>query len=563
MKYLKHIVLFCLVVFIGAGALRAQPVMVAERVYVHLDRTYFAAGETIWLKGYVEDILPDEYARLYLYVELLRPEEGEAVLRAKIRRGEDGFAGYLDLPEELPGGRYLLRAYTRWQLNWPEEQMFRVPIDVYDGNDIAAAGEGSQAVEFSSPAAPLTIHWNAPDYFPRKQWNLQVLLPEAVAADSADVSVSVVRHAFIPYQQAEKVASAHTDTSANVRYYKERTQSLRGEIRSVFKTKPRNFTFTLMAPSMNYSQVTPVKRGNCFIVDSLDFPEGTLFIIHVDNNGVVKRYYPVLEETFAPSPAQWPELVRRKPAMMDTAAVASPDPAVPFEPGDVRRDTIRTAIIQEAAPRIKTPFGTSDIPNIKKREDLSKYDNRNLLDYILMNYSNLDWDEDNEQIVNRKTGVINKNGESYSTVSLFVDGFRTGWDFAEMIMMSDVDRLSVTTNLTSDALLARSFGGIVMVQLRVDAGQKSLLQQSNTIVVTPLGWQQPKAFLDPVKERRRLLTIPDRRNTVYWNPSLRLRAGEPAEIPLMTEDRADGPYLLRIEGRTSDGRRIAEAKILR
>ena len=96
-----------------------------EKVYVHLDRTYFAAGETIWLKAYVEDELPDAYSSLFLYVELLEQGKKEAVLRAKIRRGEAGFAGHLDLPEELPGGHYLLRAYTRWQLNWPEESLFR------------------------------------------------------------------------------------------------------------------------------------------------------------------------------------------------------------------------------------------------------------------------------------------------------------------------------------------------------------------------------------------------------------------------------------------------------
>ncbi|MBQ9397570.1 MAG: hypothetical protein IJU08_03650 [Bacteroidales bacterium] len=556
MKYQKHIVLFCLLFFVGAGALQAQPVMVAEQVYVHLDRTYFAAGETIWLKGYVEDELPDEYASLYLYVELLKPEKGEAVLRAKIRRGEDGFAGHLDLPEDLPGGRYMLRAYTRWQLNWPEEKMFRVPIDIYDGSDLEAERGGARALESSSSAAPLTIQWDTPDYVPRKRWNLQVLLPEVVAADSAEVSVSVVRHAFLPYQQADESASAHRDTAGTVRFYKERTQSLRGEIRSVFKTKPRNFTFTLMAPSMNYSQVTPVKRGNRFIVDSLDFPEGTLFILHVDNDGEVKRYYPVLEEPFAPAPTKWPALAQQVPQQQQRL-----EEEIPFEPGDVQRDTIRTAVIQDAAPRIKTPFGTSDIPNIKKREELSTYDNRNLLDYILMTTPNLSYD--GEQVTNAKTGVLNKDGVTYSTVSLFVDGFRTGWDFAEMIMLSDVEMLSVTTNLTSDAMLARSYGGIVLVQLRVDSGRKSLLQQSNTVVVTPLGRQEPRAFQDPAQERRRSLTLPDRRNTVYWNPSVRLKAGESVEIPLVTEDRADGPYLLRIEGRTSDGRWIAETKILR
>lgn len=534
-----------------------------EKAYVHLDRTYYAAGETIWLKGYVEDELPDEYASLFLYVELLGQGKKEAVLRAKIRRGEAGFAGHLDLPEDLPGGHYLLRAYTRWQLNWPEESLFRVPIDVYDGTDLTATKAGRQELEESVSAVPMTVSWDAPVYEPRKRWNLRITLPEAAASDSAEVSVSVVRSAFRPYQQDahETAVLTDMDSSVKVQYYRERTQSLRGEIRSILKTRPRNFTFTLMAPSQNYSQVAAVKRGNRFIVDSLDFPDGTLFILHVDNDGEVKRYYPVLDEAYAPIPAKWPTPVQQLSQLPQLPQ--QPAVEIPFEPCDVTRDTILTAVIQDAAPRIKTPFGTSDVPNIKKREELSTYDNRNLLDYILMNYSNLEWDEDNSRIVNRKTGIVNKNGVSYSSVSLFVDGFRTGWDMAEMIMMSDVEMLSVTTNLTSDALLARSYGGIVLVQLRVDSGRKSLLQQSNTVVAMPLGWQEPKDFPDPAKDRRRSLTLPDRRNTVYWNPSVRLKAGESVEIPLVTEDRSDGPYLLRIEGRTADGRWISETKTLR
>lgn len=550
----------------------AQPY--PEKVYVHLDRTYFAAGEIIWLKGYVEDVLPEEYASLFLYVELLASGKDEPVLRVKIRREGDGFAGHLDLPEEMPGGRYLLRAYTRWQLNWPEERLFHVPIDIYAGQDLAAVTGGGQVVASTAPVVPLAVSWDTPAYEPRRHWNLHVLLPEEAAADSAEVSVSVVRQAFRAFQQEEDLASCFhagfptrvsADNSESPRFRRERTQSLHGEVRSFFKAQPRNYTLTVIAPECRYTQVEEVKRGRRFFVDSLDFPDGTLFIIHVDNSGERKRYYPVLEESFAPAPTRWPAPALRQPASPDSArtATVSTGAEIPFTPGDVQRDTIQTAVIQDAAPRIKTPFGTSDVPNIKKREELSQYDNRNLLDYILMNYQNLEWDEDNGQIVNRKTGVINKNGVSYSTVSLFVDGFKTSWDMAGAIMMSDIDRLSVTTTLNSDALMARSYGGIVLVQLRVEAGRKSLLQQSNTIVATPLGWQKPKVFPDPAKERSRSLAIPDRRNTVYWNPSVRLRAGKPVDIPLVTEDRADGPYLLRIEGRTAEGRWISQEYTLR
>ena len=240
---------------------------------------------------------------------------------------------------------------------------------------------------------------------------------------------------------------------------------------------------------------------------------------------------------------------------------------------DYWRDTLQAAIIRSEGSRIRTPFGTSDSQNIKTRDEISSYDDRSLLDYILLNYPKISLD--GEELVNTNAGFINqgllpsgrnpqgKGGLLDNGVALFVDGIRTSGQTAAMIPMCDVDRLSVTTHLSSDAFLARSYGGLILVQLRngADSG-RSIQQQSNTIVVTPLGWQRPRAFYNPVYDKRRDLSASDRRNTIYWNPSVRLKAGETVTLPLMTEYRADGPYYLRIEGRTSDGRWISETRSL-
>ena len=756
---------------------RAQSLEGPEKVYVHLDRTYFAAGETIWLKGYVENALPAADSSCFLYVELLDGEKGESVLRNKIRRGADGFAGHVDLSETLQGGKYMLRAYTRWQLNWPEDRMFHVPVTVFDGkmvsnparedgidvsfypeggrffnweyasvgfkamasdgrsvpfqgtlfNDLgkrvcevrtehagmgllgftpeagrhyrlvdevsgqawdlpAASSDGAtlqvrrvgdrfavrvinrtggrvylqaiQAgkriplgemedvsrtehirvqsggflkfilldpqgrilseravyVEEPSATASLSIDGGAPVYEPRHKWNVRLQLPLEVAADSADLSVSVVRHAFAAYQQEGSltanmllgseirgfiedpdyyfnaaVSSAermkhldmllmiqgwtyYDDTAAqtSTHYAKERVQSLRGEIRSVYKLRPKNYTLALIAPDLQYSQVTEVKQGDHFMADSLDFPEETMFIVHVDNAGGIKRYYPVLDESFAPtSTVSCPPSLRESEDTTRKMSVA-PEASSLF---DYWRDTLQAAIIRSEGSRIRTPFGASDSQNIKTRDEISPYDDRSLLDYILLNYPKISLD--GEELVNTNAGFINQGllpsgrnprgegGLLDNGVALFVDGIRTSGQTAAMIPMSDVDRLSVTTHLSSDAFLARSYGGLILVQLRngADSG-RSIQQQSNTIVVTPLGWQRPRAFYNPVYDKRRDLSVPDRRNTIYWNPSVRLKAGETETLPLMTEDRADGPYYLRIEGRTSDGRWISETRSL-
>ncbi len=753
--------------------LQGQSAYAPEKVYVHLDRTYFAAGETVWLKGYVESAVPVPDSSRFLYVELLDGESGEAALRSKVRLGEEGFAGYLDLPENLPGGHYVLRAYTRWQLNWPESWMFHAPIQIYDGTEPAPAeddgvvdvsfypeggryfnGEyasiGVKAMAPDGSSVPLTgalyddrdqyicdfrtvhagmgllgftpkegrryrletqdgrswmlpeasregatlqlrrvgdvfvvqvfnhsgapvilqargatgsvalsqidgpsrslrvpvsatglqkfvltdetgrilserpvfvedeamtasvdIDCPSPDYLPRRTWDLSLQLPEGSDIDSAEVSVSVVRGAFRPYQQEGNLTSymllgselrgriespeyyfdrriaastrqSHLDlllliqgwtyyedarALSEILYPKEETQSLQGEVRSVLGGQPRNYTLTLMAPELNYSQVTSVNRGSSFLVDSLDFPDGTVFIATVDKGGTRKPYYPVFEAYVAPHiTSAYPRLFTKKPLVPRpeekiTAEETDEEPA--FTAIDAQHDTIQATVIQAVAPRVRTPFGFSEMPMIKTREQLSPTDNLSLFSYILMAYPSLHWDEKKQKMINNKTGFISSGAEEFLEISLYVDGFETDWTMAEMIYLNEIEKLSVTTHLSSDAFLTKSYGGIVLAELRnARSKMQSLHQQTNTLVAMPLGWQQPKAFYNPAYERRRTLEVPDRRNTVFWNPSVRVSASRPTQLKLSTEDRADGPYYLRIEGRTADGRWISQSSIL-
>ncbi len=86
-----------------AAAITAQERPMPEKVYAHLDRNCYAAGETIWLKGYVEDAKASGGTSRFLYAELL-DADGKTILRSKIRQGRDGFAGYLELPDSLKTG---------------------------------------------------------------------------------------------------------------------------------------------------------------------------------------------------------------------------------------------------------------------------------------------------------------------------------------------------------------------------------------------------------------------------------------------------------------------------
>lgn len=102
-----------------------------EKLYVHLDRTYYAVGETIWFKGYLRNAstLSKSVTSNYIYAELL-DNDGVAVTRVKIKKDSDGFPGNLQIRDDLKSGNYTFRAYTLWQLNSAPEYMFSQKIKI-------------------------------------------------------------------------------------------------------------------------------------------------------------------------------------------------------------------------------------------------------------------------------------------------------------------------------------------------------------------------------------------------------------------------------------------------
>lgn len=104
-----------------------------EKAYLHLDRTHYLAGDTVWFRGYVvhaSSHVPDTVSR-YLYVDLVNPADS-TVRNLKIINRKGVYAGYIPLPEDMPGGNYTLWAHTMFMRNPGEDYFFRTPIRISD-----------------------------------------------------------------------------------------------------------------------------------------------------------------------------------------------------------------------------------------------------------------------------------------------------------------------------------------------------------------------------------------------------------------------------------------------
>jgi len=104
-----------------------------EKVYIHVDREDYAAGETIWFKAYLTAGPYHEPSLLSntIYLELIN-SSGEVIQHHQLF-SPDGFAaGQLELDESLPAGNYLLRSYTNWMRNSGEDYFFHKQLKIYN-----------------------------------------------------------------------------------------------------------------------------------------------------------------------------------------------------------------------------------------------------------------------------------------------------------------------------------------------------------------------------------------------------------------------------------------------
>lgn len=100
-----------------------------EKVYVHTDRAMYLPEETIWFKLYcMTDGLPS-YLSKVAYVDIVNAKG--LVIDKKMLSLKDGAVyNNIDLPKEILPGKYLLRGYTLWMLNFPDF-LFTKEIHVY------------------------------------------------------------------------------------------------------------------------------------------------------------------------------------------------------------------------------------------------------------------------------------------------------------------------------------------------------------------------------------------------------------------------------------------------
>lgn len=107
-----------------------------EKVYLHFDKPYYLAGETMWFKGYLFDAIYhriDSVSRV-LYVDLIDESNGKLIAQ-RILKCDGTTHGDIALPDSLEEGSYQIRAYTNYMRNFSEAFFFRQEFKIWQGSN--------------------------------------------------------------------------------------------------------------------------------------------------------------------------------------------------------------------------------------------------------------------------------------------------------------------------------------------------------------------------------------------------------------------------------------------
>lgn len=102
-----------------------------EECRILTDRSLYVAGEDINFSVYYRGpggMAVPEGSQVF-YLELISPA-GEAWSRAKIRMDSMHTGGHIDVPRDMPSGTYFLKGYTRWMRNFGPAAYNYLSVDV-------------------------------------------------------------------------------------------------------------------------------------------------------------------------------------------------------------------------------------------------------------------------------------------------------------------------------------------------------------------------------------------------------------------------------------------------
>ncbi len=547
-----------------------------EGLLITTDREIYITGEQVWLKMYERNRLtgtPSGLSKI-IYVELL-DGSNDPVTQLKVRvEGSSGFGGFV-LPDTLTSGKYLIRAYTRWMLNYPESLFSYKTISVinpYKNFRGLIRPEGTRSdIQYSSDIEVDTISaWSdkshldlskfyinvksdKTEYGCRSRVRLDISVSGAGIDNlNADMSLSVVKSCLsdslkVTYGNASVKDLLKTSIRKDsLKLPEPEGQIISGTIRDKVTNEPlvnTDISFSVIGKSSICQFGKTNSKGKFMFLLKKVYGMSDIVIKPLYNND--SGCYVELDQPFCNTYSD----LASEPLYIDS----------------VKAGEINNAIISMQVNNLYASSGqeqekkqTTDIlPDFYDNPDRAVY----LKDYIeLTNIREVVKEILPEVMVKSKN---NNTGLKVSYNNPFQKFENTALVLIDGVPVSNIGNLLELPSKNMERIdiinvryfyLDYIFEGIVSFVTK--KGNLSDLESDNLVFRQVLeGCQQPEDFCSPSYDADSLKNnhIPDFRNTLYWDPDIRTNSSGEKSVEFYTSDEP-GEYIIIVEGITSDGK---------
>jgi hypothetical protein len=543
-----------------------------EEIYLHSDRVKYIAGEDIWFSIYTIDMEKGKLSarNAVAYVELLNPWN-MPVIQSRFQLSGGRGEGNFSLPDSLSSGTYTIRAYTNWMKNFLPDNCYTQDIDIF--NSFKDSGFRREASSGNNVKIKQSVA--------KKEKEKSSV---TVAADSIFNRREKVTLKFETHNSNEGQSSIYdlsisvtpceiSEEPEGIKEYLERKKAIWENILSGIKAPPR---YSFESAGHNLSVLIKYRENN--ISDSADY-------IYMSIQGKVAEFRYAGRDTagrfnfILPVDDKFRNLILQ-PEHANNNMVLEIEPSfswilpASYSFNDTLTDSqldvfSKLSFNYQAAKiygtKLKKEAETNDDSNLKKRRFYGIPEMEiSLDDYIKLPSMQEIFFELLPGIIirPRKSGYIMQitnplTGVFYDEPPLvMIDGVIIN-DLTVLVDLNPeiVERIEVvkTPYLVGDLILH----GVVNVITRT--GNFSSITMPDYAIILPYRViDKPSKIIAPdySDEQNRSNRIPDLRNTLYWNPSVKTDKKGNAEIAFWTSD-LPGSYTINIQGISVTGEKVS------
>lgn len=554
-----------------------------EQLYGRTAQPYYILGEQVWYQVYA--LFEQDAASLskIIYAEVIDPS-GSIVLSQKLKMNQMTAAGDFRLNTDWNPGRYNIRVYSKWNLNFSPPSSYMIPFMVMNiPNDIPSEEQTSQLVQALSQESTyqpdlgkgIRTSLDQEIYRPRDPITLEIGL-EAQTLASATVSISVTQLQYFEEAMADlpslsmiEKAAPETYERISIEYPREQLFSIPISLTaSSGQTFSSSFIEGIVHQSgkLNYTRVLDgigkIEFNDVYGTSTIQFFDPNPFDTHP------RLTAEIIEETLnLPDPPLSTEPIPDY-AGMERYKAAYIQNLVLDKIFDV--STVFKPHTQPTPSHQRTPSLQFIVDEFIQFEDIFHFISEAILSI-----------------------QIKKPPKRFKSAMPFTKGPMKGKMFSfgvysetnntEPIQLQYVTPMMYSVNdylfYESDLILDLEWDNIESIELyRIleylqfefgPAGKSGVLGFRTKDGKTPLsiiraahniqfqGYHIPSIYTNPlfVQANQGESKVPDYRPVNYWNPNVFISTQEPSKLKFSAID-APGWYLIRAEGVTNQGQPV-------